>query len=371
MAALPVAEPSVVEVDPLVDGRWDRFVSEHPHGLVYHHSAWLEALAREYAQPLVGLACVDADGSLRGVLPLIRTRGLPFRRTGGHSTGARLSSLPRTPVAGPLALDSAATISLVSAALERARREPGVQLQLKPLDARLDGLVDGLAAAPWRVDYVHELPPQSGDLRFGDSRNHGAVKRAVNKAARAGVEVRVADSEEDLRAWYRLYLDTMRSNIVPPRSFRFFAALREHLQPNGLMRLLVAEQIRGGRRRMLAGSMYLMLGETVFFGFNGRRRDALDLRPNDALMWQAIHDAWQEGYRRFDLGEVPAAHGSLADFKRKWSTDAVQLTRYYCPPVAAADEAPPGRASQVAAAAWRRLPLKATELVGDRLYAYL
>ena len=91
-----------------------------------------------------------------------------------------------------------------------------------------------------------QLPGRSEELRFGNSRNHSAIKRAVNKAARMGVEVRQAESEDQLRAWYALYLDTMRWHAVPPRPYRFFKNCWELLRPHGLMRLLLAEQHEAG-----------------------------------------------------------------------------------------------------------------------------
>src|ERR1700704_6562978 len=92
----------VVDIDPVQDPRWERFVVNHPDGLIYHHPAWLSVLQREFGQGLACLACEDEAGSLHGILPLSWTRGLPL--VPSVRTGRRLSSLPRTPVAGPLSL---------------------------------------------------------------------------------------------------------------------------------------------------------------------------------------------------------------------------------------------------------------------------
>lgn len=365
----------VVRIDPLVDPRWAAFVAAHPEGTIYHHPAWLRALAAEYGQPAAHLACEDAEGRLRGILPLLQTRGLPLR-TGGLLAGRRLASLPRTPVAGPLALDREATAALVGAAVARARRTPGLRLQLKGQAPDLDGLVDGLVGVPWRLTYVLELPVQPDELRFGNSRNHAQIKWAVNKAAKSGVRVRPADTVADLRAWYALYLDTMRWHAVPPRPYRFFRALWDLLQSAGQLRLLLAERDEARRPQLLAGALFLLYGQTVSYGFGGRRREALALRPNDAIHWRAIEEAYRAGFRRYDFGEVPEGHEGLAAFKGKWGTEPRRLYRYYHPcPVTPAVErttAPgEGAARRLARAAWRRLALPATAQVGDWLYRYL
>ena len=93
-----------------------------PDAVVYHHPGWLCALEEEYGRRCISLACEDAEGRLRGVLPVMATSGLPGN-LGGHRAGRRLSSLPRTPVAGPLTIDATATEILIKAAVERIRGE--------------------------------------------------------------------------------------------------------------------------------------------------------------------------------------------------------------------------------------------------------
>src|SRR2546427_9342209 len=148
----------VIEVDPIGDPRWRHLVLSHPDATVYHHPAWLEAIQYEYGRPLIGLACEDAARQLLGILPLMSTRGLP---PGGNFAGRRLSSLPRTPIAGPLAVDEQACATLVRAAVARVEAEPGVQLQLKiaaPLPSAAAGLVH---CRPWRKSYALDLTDAS------------------------------------------------------------------------------------------------------------------------------------------------------------------------------------------------------------------
>jgi hypothetical protein len=238
----------------------------------------------------------------------------------------------------------------------------------------LDGLVDGLTGRPWEATYVLDLPERLDQLRFGNSRNHGRIKWAINKAAREGVQVRAAETVRDLRAWYGLYLDVMREHAVPPRPYRFFAALWAHLRPHGLLRLLLAEQRGTGGGRLLAGSLFLLCNQTVFYAFNGRRREDLALRPNDVIQWQAIHDACRDGFRRYDFGEVPEGNASLAEFKSKWGAHAGRIYRYYYPApreLEAGTFRSGGHPRQVVNSAWRRLPLPVTALLGDSLYRYL
>ena len=364
----------VVETNPRTDPRWEPFVASHPDGSVYHHPAWLGALEREYGQKGLHFACEDTDGQLLAVLPMLYTRGLPLN-LGGALTGRRLSSLPRTPVAGPLSTDSRAAVAVLQEAVRWVSQNPGTRLQIKTQGRGLDGLVDGVLCAPWRLSYVLELTPNSeGSFRVADSDHRYTIKKAINKATRLGAHVRPAETEEELREWYLLYLDTMRRNAVPARPYRFFAALWELLRPQGMMQLLLAEQQEVGSSRIMAGTIFLWLGRTVSCAFNGSRLRDLSLRPNDIIYWEAINDACRRGFHYFDFGEVAEGNSELARYKSKWGSKPVRLYRYYYPASRDLESGyfeSAGYLELLRKAVWRRLPLTATALIGDRVYSYL
>jgi len=350
----------IIEVDPGRDQRWEALLNSSPDGLIYHHPLWLEVLEEAYRYRPLHLACEDVDGELLGILPLFHTQGL----LSGHC----FSSLPRTPVAGPLARDDRAMTRLTEAAIERVQTHDGASLQIKLLNNRLDGRVDGLVGTPWRETYQLTLPERPDLLRFGNSRNHAQIKRAVKKAEKQGVEVCQATTENELRTWYDLYLDVMRRVVIPPRPFSFFQIAWQRLHARGLLRLLLAKQHSAGQTKTIAGLLLLMAGETVFYAFSGWRREDQDLRPNDALHWRAIHDACAEGFRYYDFGEVPTNNPGLSEFKSKWGTERKWLYRYYYPaPRESAIALLEGRNPiyQLAQSAWQRLPLKATVVLGE------
>ena len=391
---MPSAEKTLqtFELDYRNDPRWDRFVSSHPDGLIYHHSSWLIALEEEYDQKCVSLACADTDGQLLAVLPLFSTRGLPFA-LGRYSTRRRLSSLPRTPVAGVLADDSAAASEIMRAAMDLAR-DRRVQLEIKTQIEGLERLVEGLSCVPWRFTYVEELPssPQGAawqefcenlrlprecgsckgcrHLRFGNAKQQHRVNWAVNKAVKLGLEVREAETEEELAQWFGLYLQTMRHKAVPPRSYRFFKSLWSTLRPKGQMRLLLAERKTEGQTNLVAGSIFLKFGQTVFYAFTGCAPRNLYLHPHDIIQLEAIRDACKCGYRWYDFGEVSEDNESLAQFKGKWGTEPKPLFRYYYP----AEERHPQTSGALTSSTrklWRALPESATAALGDLIYRYM
>ena len=366
----------IIETDFATDPRWDPFVKSHSRGLIYHHSLWLAALRKEYGQEALSLACVDGNNEFEGIFPLLYTRGMPcgVLCVGGQVTGRRLASLPRTPVAGPLSRSRVVDGLLLREAVRRVKDTPGTTLQIKVDTNSLDGIIDGTQGTFWRDSYVLELPKEPGEsIRFGNSKRHHKVGWAVNKAVRLGVQVRQAEKEEDLAAWYRLYLETMRRVVVPARPYRFFQELWRKMRPRGMMSLLIAERVGSNGSELLAGSIYLAYGQTVHYAFTGCNARALALHANDVLQWEAIHSACKEGFRYYDFGEVDAERPELARFKHKWSAITIPLYRYHYPNVNSLDTRAvlEPSSSPWVREIWQHLPLGLTEMLGQQIYRRL
>ena len=140
------------------------------------------------------------------------------------------------------------------------------------------------------------------------------------------------------------------------------------------MRLLLAEhRAAPGRSTLVAGSV-LRCRRDRLLRLQHDGEEALSLRPNDVIQWHAIHDAVREGFRRYDFGEVAQENRDLAAFKSKWGTEAIRLYRYYYLAPEAVEsgygslEAESERlARRLTAAVWRRVPLRATAVLGDRV----
>lgn len=406
----------VIEVDFRRDPRWLEFLASHPDATIYHHPGWLAALECEYGRQCKALACEDGDGRLEAVLPLLSTRGLPFS-VSKHSIRRRLSSLPRTPLAGPLATNPAAMKAVLYAAIELVQKDPHLQLEIKTTTPGLDKLVPALRCINWRQTFVRGLPRneiaepefrsqetrkerpccdcnECRSFRFGDSREHHQIKWAAKKARREGISVRPVENEQELRKWYPLYLEVMRRNVVPPRSYRFFLRLWHELGASGHMAFVLAERHkRSGENEMdsdssisatnpdselpslVSGSILLQFSQTAFWAFTGSTPGGLKCHANDLILWHCLHDSCKKGFNWFDLGEVAEAHPELIQFKAKWGSILKPMYRYYYPPSSAPSDRETGFTStaieQVASSIWQRLPLTVVAALGDLIFRFL
>ena len=357
-------------VDFRKDERVIPFLRSHPDSLIFHHPAWLSALQEESGQRSYVLGCESDDGTLRGIMPLAYTRGLPFNIS-NHQTKRRISSLPRTPFVGPISTSVQATELMLRAAIHRARIE-NIQLQIKTDRSLNEEIQDNFVCAQWRPTYVLSLPDSVDQLKFGNARSRHRLHWSVKKARKLGLTVRCAEKETDLRAWYLLYLNTMRRNFVPPRSYKFFLSLWHDLSESGALKLLLAEQERNGRTRIMAGSIFLMMSKTVFYAFTGCLTEYLCTHANDLILWQAIHQACREGYHFFDFGEVAEEHHELVRFKTKWGCVPKPLYRYYYPfPEENGTHGKPSWLRRTLTRTWRLVPLWMTARAGEWIYSYL
>jgi hypothetical protein len=308
----------VIEIDPSTDKRWDEYVKSVPESVVYHHSAWLEVVKEAYGCTLINFACVDSNGQLHGILPLSLKRGL--------FTGHVFSSLYGAPVAGPLTQNPSALAVLVGAAVQIAHRESGFPLELKVLSNVLDGVIPKFDHVSVQNTYVLNIPQNAELLRLEKSR-HASVRRAVNKASRLGVHVRLAETERELWNWYRLYSETMSRLAALPQSYYFFKSAWNKLHQQDLMQLLIAEHHQGRQVKLLGGLMLLTFGHTIYYAYGGWSWKDQSLRANDALHWEAIQYACRKGFCRYDMGGGSNKQG-LAEYKTKWGAHAEPIYSY-------------------------------------------
>lgn len=357
----------------LDDPRLVPFVAAHPSSTVYHHPAWLRTLSAEYHRGIVILACQNHRGHLAGIFPLMNTRGVPLSLFGGPGK-ARLSSLPRTPIAGPLCAGREASRLLVNAAIDRVFQARRLRLQVKTEGPLLDSFAENFFGVPWRKSFVLPLPEDPAKLRIGSSgarRKH--IRASVKRAVSLGVRVRMASSEADVREWYRIYLRTMRRVIVPPRSLRCFLAMWKYMEPLGLMKVMLAERQNEGKIQMVAGAIFLMHGRRIFYAFSACPAEHFPLQANDLIQWEAIRWAASKGFREYDFGEVPNDAQQLAAYKAKWGGEERLLYRYYYPQVLprSPESSVLSRRQKLLERVWQQLPLNVTAHLGDLIYSYL
>ena len=360
---LPLSIKEVSSSD--IFSEWECYVKKHPGAHFFCHPFWVKALEHEYGLKASILVCQDADNNIRGILPLMPTRGLPLKKK-DLITSRRFSALPRTPLGGFLFDDKTSQQMLLNAAIEKVSKESNTYLQLKSYSSELDENISNLTKIEWRPSFCLELPECQTKIRFGDKKRHHKVKWAVNKAISFGIKIREAESERDLKEWYKLYLETVRWHMVAARPYNFFKFLFDNLVPKGLMKIILAEYKDKGEKKIIAGSVFLSFNDTVFYSFNGRNQLGLTTHANDLIQWEAIHTACIEGFKYYDMGEVSGCNTTLAQFKSKWGCGSKQIYHYYFSKNNnyITTQLDSDSSNKLLESVWRKLPLKMTQEIG-------
>jgi len=294
---------------------------------IYHHPLYLKVLSIESGQPCSIIISRNSEDKINGMMPLLKTRGIPF---GPNSAlcSKRISSLPRTPYAGILADDYEVFYSILEMVKEMSGDYNRSLIQIKS-DHLANYAESGFKSIKWRKTFIKDIPPLGESIKFESRKDERDILRDIRRANEHHVKFRKADSLDDLRDWYWLYLERMRYHKVPARSFLFFRSCWEILKPAGMMDLHLTVIENGKSYEILSGNLNFKFKDLYFGGFKAGNMKKSYLMFGDFLMFNEMQMIQEQGFRFYDLGEVPGGSHNLERYKRRWGADMVQLYHHY------------------------------------------
>lgn len=302
----------IVEIDPRSDPLWSGLVQRRG-GSVFVSPNWLWVISDTYGFGVSALVALDDGGRAEG--------GVAFS-TVADPAGERLVSLPFSDYCDPLVTSQAQWDALAGVLIDRGR----------PLDVRClnspypprDPRFSAKGAASWHGVELQE----DADATWKRIRSNG--RREVRRAQQRGVEVEPAEDVEGLRRFYELHLGVRKYKYrLLAQPYRFFENIWSRFIARGQGALLLARQ----EQRVIAGTLYLRWGDTLYYKFSASDPAYLDCRPNDLLVWEGLTYAHAHGCRRFDFGLSDSKQEGLLRFKRKFATEEGEIRSLrYQPP---------------------------------------
>ena len=336
----------------------DAHVAHEMTHTLYYTPAWLDLITDVYGSSALPLTSTNASGRVTGYLPLCFIQS--------PVTGRRLVSLPFSDHCPLLATDEASANDLVDQAILLAQEKRARYLELRAgVNDVLAGRPD-LVASDLYVRWLKRLTPDGDALwRSVD----GSVRRAIKKAERLGVHVRMAQDRVEMERFYRLHLLTRSKKLgMPAQPRRYFSALWDAFAPSGALQLWLAEQ----QGVVVAGSILLASGTTLQLAYNASDARYQHARPVNRLLWTAMRWASTHGYDMFDLGRTARDNPGLMRFKRQMGAIMEPLPYYYYPRTAGlAATSERSWKYRLLTACWRRLPLRVAAPLGGSLYKHL
>lgn len=153
----------------------------------------------------------------------------------------------------------------------------------------------------------------------------------VRLAARKGVEVRAALSQEELHAWYNLLQTTGERDQFGIHTFDYYRKAWEIFMPRQQARLFLAY----ADKELLAGIFVTLLGDEAIYLYGASNNTRRNLMPNYLLQWEAIRWARQAGARSYDFWGIPAtdaadeAMAGVYRFKNGWGGRTISFPGNY------------------------------------------
>jgi hypothetical protein len=246
---------------------------------------------------------------------------MPFMEIRSLLTGARGISLPFTDQCTPYALDRQSLQDAVPCVMDY-----GKKAKWRYIEWRDAGFFPE-SVTPSEVYFTHvlDLAGTEADLfsRLADSN-----KRNIRKAVREGLTIKIQQSLDSLRLFYRLNCHTRKRHGLPPQPFSFFKNVFDHIISKGHGIVVSAFH----SNEVIAASVYFHFGKQSIFKYGASDQARQNLRPNNLIMWEAIRWYRNRNYATLDLGRTAADDQGLLRYKRIWGTkeSPLKYCRYDC-----------------------------------------
>jgi len=148
------------------------------------------------------------------------------------------------------------------------------------------------------------------------------ARRAIRRSKTAGMEIRSLDGSLDLAAFHQLHVALRKRKYrLLAQPLTFFEALeRRFREAEGWYPLgaYLGSQL-------IAATIYLKWGDTLYYKFNASSAEALRARPNNRLVWEGILLAKALDCRYLDLGPSDDHQQGLIRFKKNLGAEESEL----------------------------------------------
>jgi len=326
---------------------WNEYLRKWGYDGFHLRSEWSEIFTRSLRHRAWFL-WTECDGRITGVLPLMHISGPIF--------GRFLASQPYLNTGGVLADSTETAAQLVVRAAALAD-----QLQVRHLELRHEQRIDAECLNAELTEKVHMrlLLPQSPDELWSGlkSKVRSQIRKPLNDSALA-----VSFGHLDqLDSFYQVFCRNMRDLGTPPYAKSLF---REMLNQFGNDAEICTVTCHG----RIAASGFLLHGPGVtLIPSASALREFNSSSCNMLLYWHCLKRAVERGQKAFDFGRSSRESGTYR-FKQQWgATDYPAIWQYYVRAGQISDMRPNGGRFDRVIAAWKKLPVWFTQIVGPEI----
>ena len=206
-------------------------------------------------------------------------------------------------------------------------------------------------------------------LKLGtEEETWGNIQKSKRKAVKKALRNESLEIKEvllsDLNSFYKLYCQNMRSFGSPPYGKKYFYSFYRNIVNNNLGKIY-GSYYQGKLVSALLGFHYQDRVHILIAVSNPKYQE---FRTNDAVHWEFIRWACNNGYKYFDFGRVREESGQF-EYKQKWGPELMELPSYFL--LWKAKEIPfvdpKSGKNALLVKVWKLMPLWFTKVIGHRL----
>lgn len=304
-------------IDPLGDERWDQFVQNHPFGWICHLGEWKRLLENSYSH-MKGYYIILVDNYLiKAALPIYMVKSWIM--------GKRLVSVPYATIFDPLISNTGEMSKLFDAAMKLS-----IRLQTESIEIRSflsSTLIKNERLGLYNFYKHHFLALDNSLEQIKKSFDRTCVQQRINRALESNLNFKYVERESDLMGFYQIYLRTRKRLSLPPQPYKFIKMLWTLFSPSKKIKILLAEK----RHEIIAGLILLLFKGRVSIEYAVSDERFKNSSPIHFLFWEAIQNAYNEGFQVIDFGRTSPLNIGLMNFKKRWGARVVDLPQFFYP----------------------------------------
>ncbi len=324
--------------------KWDQYVENNPSATFFHKAGWKEVIEKTFGHQTYYFY-TEENGKVTGILPLVHIKSLLF----GHS----LSSCAFCVYGGIIADDTESYAELDTKACELAKELGVDHLEMRNRTQMAED-------RPYKELYVTFRKELDSD----EEKNMLAIPRKQRAMIRKGIKKGLkSEIDEGIDRFYQAYSESVRNLGTPVFAKKYFKILKQVFKQDCEILIIVDE-----KGLLISGVMSFYFKNEILPYYGGGTENARAVQGNDFMYWEVMRRAVEKGISIFDYGRSKEGTGSYK-FKKHWGFEPKPL--YYEFYLVNAKEIPDinplNPKYQIFIAAWKRLPLAVSQIVGPWL----
>ncbi|SHE23667.1 FemAB family XrtA/PEP-CTERM system-associated protein [methanotrophic endosymbiont of Bathymodiolus puteoserpentis (Logatchev)] len=323
---------------------WQQYVEKTPAATFFHQVEWQEVIERSFGHKTYYLYA-EQQGQITGILPLVHIKSLLFGNALVSNAFCVYGGVVADNVDAALALDQEACRlgkELAVDHIEFRNRE-----RINPDRPYKEGMY---------VTFRKEL---ESDV----DKNLAAIPRKQRAVVRKGIKAGlVSVIDNDTERLFEAYSESVRNLGTPVFPKKYFKILKEVFKEQCEV---ISIEHKG---KLIASVMNFYFRDEVLPYYGGGKAEARALYANDFMYWEVMRRAVDKGVKIFDYGRSKIGTGSYR-FKKHWGFKEAPLFYEFelVKSGSMPDINPLNPKYKFFIAAWKRLPLSVSQVIGPLL----